>query len=139
MNRPRALSVFKSIVAWVFMILLGLFFVLQGVAKLLPGSPWPEMFANWGFPGGFFAAIGVVELVAGIAMVVPRTRLVAAATLSVVMFGAAATHVVHVELPNIAVTLVLAVWLGAITYRRWAKRATSSKDLAPQIRGVTSG
>jgi len=33
-------------------VILALLFIMQGVMKLAPGSPWSQMFAGWGYPEG---------------------------------------------------------------------------------------
>jgi uncharacterized membrane protein YphA (DoxX/SURF4 family) len=59
-------------------IVLGLFLGSAGVLKLFDFSRFAEYYAQAGQPRWVFFGSGVVELLAGAAMLVPRTRLYAA-------------------------------------------------------------
>ena len=107
MSRPTAIRILKGFALWVPTVLLGILFVLQGIFKLQPGSPWPKMFLDWGFPAGSHLIIGFIELLAGIALLIPRLATYAATTLALVMLGAAATHLVHAEWPQVGFTLAI--------------------------------
>ena len=122
MNRQTAIRILKGLALWTPTVLMALLFILQGIMKLQPGSPWPEMFANWGYPAGSHLVVGVVELLAGIALLIPRSAAYAAATLSVVMLGAAATHLIHAEWISVGFTLAFAAIFAVLTRVRMPRR-----------------
>ena len=122
MNK-RAISVLKAIAVWTPIALLGPLFVLQGLFKFQANSPWPQMFANWGYPPGFHLVIGGVELLAGALLLVPRLSGYAALTLATVMAGACLTHVVHGETLQGGFTFALTVIFSVLTYVRLPRGA----------------
>ena len=110
---------------WGLSIVLALLFVGVGASKITsPG--WAERFADGGYPGWFRLVVGVVELGAGLALLVPAVRPYATLVLIVVMLGATATHVVHAEGPRAVVTIALTALMAAL----WtmSRRAASGPD-----------
>ena len=122
MSRQTAIRVFKGLALWLPTVLMALLFIMQGIMKLAPNSPWSEMFVDWGYPSGSHVVIGVIELVAAIALLVPRAAAYAAVTLALVMLGAAGTHLLHSEWPNVGFTLVLSVIFAVLARVRMARR-----------------
>jgi len=96
-------------VAWGLSVVLGLFFVAQGASKFLgeTAAHWASRFEHWGYPGGFRWAVGVVEICGAVALFTPRTRRLAAVSLTVVMAGAIITHAMHGEIPRVITPLIL--------------------------------
>lgn len=130
MSQKTGIRVLKGFALWVPTLVLAAFFSMQGVMKLDPHTPWGEMFANWGYPSGSHLVIGVVELLAGIALLIPRFAAYAAATLALVMLGAAATHLIHAEWMNVGVTFVLCAAFTVLARvresRRWRPRESAA-------------
>ena len=93
------------IVIWVLVVLLTVVFVYVGVAKVT--GRWTGLFRHWGYPPFAAPAVGVIEILAGLALLVPRSRRVAAGILVAVMLGAVATHLIHGEVVRIILPLVL--------------------------------
>lgn len=81
-----------KIVVWLVSALLAVAMVGPGVQKFT-GPVWERMFRAWGYPEGFYLVIGAVEVVGGIGLLIPRIAAYCAASLSVVMIGAAITQV----------------------------------------------
>jgi putative oxidoreductase len=107
------------IALWICQALLALMFVYAGAAKFT--SPlWPRMFARWGYPDHFYLVIGAVEVVAGVALLVPRLATGASIVLVVVMIGAGATHVIFHENQRLIQIVVMSLMLGAIAFGRRA-------------------
>lgn len=96
-------------ITWSLSILLALLFAALGSSKLWGPSAtqWSERFLNWGYPAGLHYVIGVVEIVSGLALLLPRARKRAAGSLALVMAGAFGTHLIHGELPRLIPPLVL--------------------------------
>lgn len=108
---------FQRIGVWALQILLAGFFVLQGVAKLTSSPAWVSRFRGWGYPDHFYLVVGLVEVLGGALLLVPRLVKFGASTLIVVMIGATATHVIGRE-RQVITTLVLIALLGIILYAR---------------------
>lgn len=94
----------RVVFAWVLAVLLAAFFGLAGVGKLTGSAT--EMFAGWGYPAWFALAIGVVETLGAIALLVPRTTRFAVYLLTAVMLGAIYTHIANGEAGELARPLI---------------------------------
>ena len=107
---PRAAS-------WTVAILLAVLFVLIGASKL--GTPsamrWGARFARWGYPAGTERVVGVLEIVGGIGLLVPKGRRAAAAMLIAIMIGALLTHLFHGEGSRVIPPLILGALAALIT------------------------
>ena len=68
---------------------------------------WTGRFAHWGYPAYAQYVIGVLEILGGLGVLVPRWRRPAAAILVVLMIGALCTHAAHAEVPRLIAPLVL--------------------------------
>jgi putative oxidoreductase len=100
-NRSRVL-------VWICAIVLALAFVLVGVSKLGGGSGarWSDRFTGWGYPAGTSFVVGVLEVLAGLGVLVPRWRRPAATILIVLMIGAACTHALNAEFSRVVPPLI---------------------------------
>lgn len=99
---------------WILAILLALLFTAVGLSKLRgPSAPvWSERFQNWGYPAGSAHLVGVIEIASALALLLPWTRRVAAASLTIVMLGAFATHLIHGEI----IRLISPVLFGTLSF-----------------------
>jgi uncharacterized membrane protein YphA (DoxX/SURF4 family) len=77
---------------WLLTILMAVLMVGPGSQKFT-GNTWARMFREWGYPDGFYLVIGAIEVIGGIALLVPRFASASAIVLMCVMIGAAATQV----------------------------------------------
>jgi uncharacterized membrane protein YphA (DoxX/SURF4 family) len=93
-------------------------FLLAGGSKFR-GPAWQRMFARWGYPDHFYLVIGVIEVIAALALLVPRTAAPAALALIVVMIGAGLTHILHDEAHRLPQIAVMSAMLIAVAYGRW--------------------
>ena len=82
-----------------------------------------ENFERWGYPGWFLMFIGVVELLGGLGLLLPKTAGWAASGLVVVMLGAVWTHISHQEGAVAFVPVIFLVLLSVVAYLRWPFRA----------------
>ncbi len=104
----------KNIIAWVLQVLLGAFFIWSAVNKLfLMAEATQTVFETWGLTGWFAMLIGVLELVGGILLFVPKFCWQAAAGLGLIMVGAiftdwAVNNFVHSLIP-LAVMILLSI------------------------------
>ena len=106
---------------WVLPILLGALFVLIGLGKF--GAPgWETNFQRWGYPAGSHLVVGVIEMGAGLALMIPRLTSWAAAVLVVVMLGAVATHVYWNEPSQLSRPIGYLALVGLAGYLRLGSR-----------------
>lgn len=92
------MKILKVIGIWFLQILFAfLFVVLVGSGKFLGAEMWAVRFEGWGYPGGFSYVIGGLEVLFGLALLVPKAAGIGAAGLIVIMVGAVGTHVLHGE------------------------------------------
>jgi putative oxidoreductase len=103
----------KFVVCWTLQILLALLFAVQGVVKLMGSPNWIARFNRWGYPHDFYLVVGVAELAGAALLLIPKLSKFGAVLLSVVMIGAAGTHLLHHE-PQVATTLILLALLGTV-------------------------
>ena len=68
---------------------------------------WSERFGQWGYPANAAYVVGVLEILGGLGVLIPRWRRAASLTLGVLMTGALCTHLVHAEFPRVIPPLVL--------------------------------
>lgn len=115
--RGRALTV----VLWTAQILLAVFFVVASGAPKLFGQQYAvDIFDQIGIGQWFRYAVGVLEVVGGVGLAVPRLAGLAAAGLALLTVGAAITQTFVLYGPSSAVfPLVIAVICAAIA---WARR-----------------
>ncbi|HET9833570.1 MAG TPA: DoxX family protein [Vicinamibacterales bacterium] len=111
----------RSAAVWAGAIFLAVAFVAVGLSKLEGASAirWSERFGQWGYPANAAYVVGVLEIVAGFGLLIPRRRRAASLTLSVLMAGALCTHLVHAEFPRVIPPLVLG---GVAFLMYWSQR-----------------
>ena len=120
-----------TIVLRVISALLAVVMVGPGVQKFT--SPmWERMFRTWGYPDGFYLVIGAIEVLGGIGLLIPRTASYCAASLSVVMIGAAITQIALGGRNGFG-EIVFATLLAIVAYVRRAAFARSNP-----VRGTAS-
>ena len=104
-------------IRWVTAILLSLIFVGSAMPKLMGSVGMAPRFEAWGYPAAFSVVIGVIELVGGLAVLIPRVAFLGGVLLALEMGGAVFTHLrTGIGSPSFAfVALALAVGLTWLT------------------------
>ena len=94
---------------WAVAIFLAVAFVASGMSKLEGASAlsWAERFRHWGYPTSARPVVGILEILAGLGVLIPRWRRAASLVLGALMIGALCTHAVNAEFPRIIPPLVL--------------------------------
>ena len=115
-----------NIGAWVASGLLFLLYVVLASPPKLTGDPQAvEGFIKYGYNDGFRVFIGTCELLGGIGLLIPRFSFWAATGLSIIMLGAAYTHISHGELVQSSGAWIALALLGVIlSVRRDQARLT---------------
>ena len=111
-------------VVWTLLVLASFLFVMLGLSKFTGRSAtrWAERFAHWGYPVALPYVVGVLELVGGIALLLPVATRPAAGALMVVMAGAFYTHLSHGEILRVVPPLALGTLAPLIFMWRHPRR-----------------
>lgn len=105
---------------WILTLLLAVLMAGPGSQKFTSPT-WERMFRTWGYPDGFYLVIGAVEVIGGIALLIPRVASYSAITLAIVMIGASATQVLRGGRNGVG-EIVFALLLCALAAIRWRDR-----------------
>lgn len=115
MDRTRTAN---GMVIWALSVLLAGVFLAAGIPKLTGGETvWLQAAAMRDFPGWLRAVVGVLEVVGGLALLVPAIAIYAAFGLAILMIPAAITQVVSGQ-SGVYVPLILIVLLLFVAWRR---------------------
>jgi len=109
----------RTIVGWILSVLLAAVFLFAAVGKLTAQAMVVSMFQSFGYPLWFMTFVGILEVIAGLAILVPRTSVAGAGLMVCIMIGAIVTQVVHGTFAQLAVpVVVLVVAILAASLRR---------------------
>ena len=107
-DRPASRRIHHVWLIWAARLFLAVAFVFFGAVKFASTGMWVRLFDQIGFGQWFRYFTGVVEVVAGALMLVPRATLAAALLIGSAMIGALLTHAIVVGIgPQTAIVLVL--------------------------------
>ena len=115
--KPAASGKGRLITLWILSGLVALLFIGAGGAKLAGAAVMVELFAKIGLGQWFRYFTGLLEVAAGIGLLIPRYASYAAVLLAIVMAGAFIVHV-SVLSTSPAAPVVLFVLIGSIAYLR---------------------
>jgi uncharacterized membrane protein YphA (DoxX/SURF4 family) len=108
-RRRMALSKTNTTLMWGLSILLAALFVFAGAGKVIGLPEMAEGFRGYGYPDWFRVLVGVIEVVCGVGLLIPKVAIDAASFLVIVMVGAVVTELLVGESvfpPLIALLLV---------------------------------
>lgn len=71
----------KNVVVWIVQIILGALFLFAGSMKLVGAEQMVQEFRHWGYSDGFRLLIGTLEVIGGIALLIPKVSALLAAAL----------------------------------------------------------
>jgi len=115
------------ITLWIASFLLAAVFLAAGMAKFV--SPVVrEYFVHWGYPGWFPVVVGVLEIVCGALLLVPRLSWRAALVLGMITLGATVTLWWHGETLQAVVPVSVLLSVSVVGYARHP-RATLMRRL----------
>jgi uncharacterized membrane protein len=114
-----------NIVVWIVQALLAVIFALHGVVLISPPEPMKVVFDALPFSRGFMVAIGVLEVLGAIGLILPwalkiqpRLTPLAAAGLTIIMIGAVMTHLLRGEVAQAIPSLIITVLAAFVAYAR---------------------
>lgn len=119
----------KRMMNIVLCVLLGIFFIVAGGAKLMGSPSQVEHFAQWGYPIWFLYLTGMIEVGGGICLFLPKTQWYGIGVLSFTMVGAALTHLMAGEMGAVPVPIVL---LGLLLLLAWIIRRNPGRNAENQ-------
>jgi len=114
---PAAAGKGRLLSLWILSGLVALAFIEAGGAKLAGAAVMVELFAKVGLGQWFRYFTGLLEVAAGIGLLIPRYAFYAAVLLAMVMAGAFIAHVTVLG-SSPAAPVVLFVLTGVIAYLR---------------------
>jgi putative oxidoreductase len=107
------------IILWVVSAFMTFVFVKAGWPKFSNSSGWARAFAVWGYPVWFRLLVGVIEVLGGMLLLIPRTALYAALALAAIMLGAMGTHIAHGDPAGVQHEAFPLALLAGVIYLRW--------------------
>lgn len=111
----------RILFAWALGLILALFFIINGWPKIASGGKgWNAQFESWGYTTDFVLVIGILEILGGVMVLIPRVAFYGAILLTVIMAGAVYTHLsTGIGSPALAIILlVLAAAQALVTKNR---------------------
>ena len=115
-------------IPWLLRGLLTVGFLPAGLTKFLNQAGWVDRFATWGYGAWFVPVIGILELVGLAALWIPSLTRYGVALLTILMLGAAYTHLAH---PPQEAVLRPALFLLALGLLYWSLRRAGSSATPP--------
>jgi uncharacterized membrane protein YphA (DoxX/SURF4 family) len=111
-----ALSKTQSTTMWILSVLLAAAFIFGGVTKLIGSEDMVSAFNQFGYPGWFRILIGIIELVCGIGLLLPKYAIDAASFLIIIMLGAILTLFFNDQ--SVIPPLVTLILIGSVAALR---------------------
>lgn len=108
----------RNIFAWIITILLAAAFGMAGAYKLMGSEEMIQNFERWGLPTFTMYIVGILELLCVIGLFIPKTRMLAAYGIIVLMTGAAAIHLMNNEFSSVGTNLLLGGAAFGLAYLR---------------------
>ncbi len=94
---------------WAMAIFPALVLLVGGLSKFTAADTWEADFESWGYDVRLVPVLGVVEILAAIAMVIPKTRFYGAGLIVAIMLGASVTRFLAGQVGPGVFTLAVAV------------------------------
>lgn len=118
----------RKITGWVLSILLGLLFVFSASMKLMQSEEVVAQAAAIGLDAQAYFFIGIIEVLAVVLFLVPRTGVLGSLVLIAYMGGAIVTHLQNGQPIATAVVVESLVWIAAaLRFPELAQRLFSGK------------
>lgn len=115
-----------DVILWVLSLVLAMVFFYNGVSKILGFSHQVTQFEALGISANMLIAVGVLECLGGLMLIIPRLTVAGAAVLGLIMLTSATLHMVHNDFTSSIRAIVIVVMLVGICYFR--SRGQSTRD-----------
>jgi len=135
MSHPTHTEQISKTRLWTSRIMIGLvvlFMLFDSAIHLVNITPVKEGALELGYPADIGVTLGVIELVALILFLIPRTTLIGAILLTGYFGGAIATHV-RVDSPLFS-HILFPVYFGVLLWGGLALRNSRVRELIPLVR-----
>lgn len=116
------------IVVWIATTALAIIMLAAGGPKLAGNEALKEPFIDFGWPDPIYFLTGLVEVVAGIALLVRQVRVAACAVIAFVMAGAAITNIGIGSPGVVSFNLILIITCGALAWHYASLEGLSIKQ-----------
>lgn len=123
----------RKMYVWTVSVVVAFIILGAGLPKIFGGQDWSRNFELWGYPAWFRVVVGWVEVLGAILLVLPRTSLIAAGVLTVMMAGATYTQLIYGSTLATILPLVLGLLLASIVMVRWPHPTTETGKLGEPI------
>ena len=105
----------KSIVFWLCVVAFALPALYFGFSKVKQDAQKVADFTRWGYSKSFMIALGFAEMLAGMGLFFPTTRMISMGVYAVILFGAIFTHLKYdtmkeVTAPVCVMGLLIAIY-----------------------------
>ena len=104
----------QNIINWLLGGLVAFIFIGSGANKIMGSAETLEMAKNIGIDGSSFATLGVIEIVAALLFLYPRTGILGMLILVAYMGGAVATHLEHAQSIVAPCAIAAFLWIAAV-------------------------
>lgn len=108
----------RNYITWALTVLMALIFLGAGFAKVTGQEAMVQAFTVYELPTWFRIAIGGVEIIGGIFLIIPAFSGMASFGLSIIMIGAIATHAMYDPASKLLTASVLFIILTYIYLTR---------------------
>jgi uncharacterized membrane protein YphA (DoxX/SURF4 family) len=108
----------RTVVTWILSAIVALAFLAAGGFKMTGPAMEVHLFGVFGFPIWSMYAVGIVEIVCAVGLLIPRYAALAATVLVLDMIGALILHLTHGQAGMAPVPLVLGLLSAAIVLLR---------------------
>lgn len=106
----------KYIGLWIASAVVAGIMMIAGWAKVADAEMLVHNFSKWGYPHWFRYAVGTLEIVASVLLLIPKFRVYGASVIGGLMVGAVWTHVAAGEYFMIPIPGILLVLSGIILF-----------------------
>jgi hypothetical protein len=103
----------KNIINWVLAGLVAFIFIGSAISKLTANAEALKMAEGFGLAANNYMLLGVIEIIAVILFLIPRTAVKGTLLLVAYMGGAIATHLEHAQSLAAPIAIAAFVWLVA--------------------------
>jgi uncharacterized membrane protein YphA (DoxX/SURF4 family) len=115
-----------NLVSWGLAVILALAFINSGWINIFPSEQSVQQVTQYGYSIKFATAIGILEIMGGLLVLIPRLSSIGGVILAVVMAGAIYTHIATsigkpgyaIILLILCVPLIILRWKQTIFFRR---------------------